>query len=311
MKKTVFIWVLGATGYVGKHLVAALLKHHQSNPHVQIVAVGHQRIDPLIMERTHFLMMPLSAIDSKWFERYPPSTIFHCARMAGSTDRKRFRAARKGERANRRLKAMLMALPHKPKVVYCSGTLMYGSSETPVVEGADERPIAYARAYERAERPWKEQSAGLDVRIAYPAWILGADSWFEAFYLKPAALHGCVWQIEDGQALMNVVHVRDVAGQLIHIDQHGESGERYNIFGGPAITQGDFARLISSALQVELAAVSKKELVASYGKTNTEALCSSIPVSTKHQEWKKRYKLKYSSEKEMIAAVLKDYFTKS
>lgn len=311
MERTDFIWVLGATGYVGKHLVEALLKKHQDNPNVEIVTVGHQRIEPMIMERTHFLMMPLSAIDPKWFDRYPPSTIFHCARMAGSTDRKRFRAARKGERANRRLKAMLIALPKKPKVVYCSGTLMYGNSETPVLEGAVERPIAYARAYERAERPWKEPSADLDVRIAYPAWILGADSWFEAFYLKPATLKGIVWQIEDGQALMNVVHVKDVAGQLIHIASHGENGERYNIFGGPAIKQGDFARLIASALKKELAAVSKKELVASYGKTNTEALCSNIPVGTKHHQWKALYNLNYSNEKEMIAAVLKDYFTNS
>ena len=56
-------WVLGATGFVGRNLIQELLDHYRENPLVQIVAVGHHRIDPMVMERTHFLMMPLNKIE--------------------------------------------------------------------------------------------------------------------------------------------------------------------------------------------------------------------------------------------------------
>ncbi len=91
-----YLWVLGATGYVGKHLVLELLERYKDDPCTQIVAVGHHSIHSEIMERTHFLMMPLGEIGQKWLNKYPPSVVFHCARMAGSSDRKRFSAARKG-----------------------------------------------------------------------------------------------------------------------------------------------------------------------------------------------------------------------
>ncbi len=125
-----------------------------------------------------------------------------------------------------KIKGALEALPHPVKLVYCSGTLMYGNHTSAVLEGTEERPIAYARAYERAERPWKEGSLKMDIRIAYPAWIFGPESWFEAFYLRPFKATGAVAQIGSGDAMMNLVHVRDVAGQLLHIALHGEPGER-------------------------------------------------------------------------------------
>ena len=39
-----YLWVLGATGYVGKHVVFELLERFKDDPSTQIVAVGHQSI---------------------------------------------------------------------------------------------------------------------------------------------------------------------------------------------------------------------------------------------------------------------------
>ena len=100
-------WVIGATGFVGKHLVHELLDRYQNDPLVQVVAVGHQRIEPIVMEKTHFLMMPLDRIEKRWFFRFPPTHLYHCARMAGSNDFFRSIASARGFRANIRLKKIL------------------------------------------------------------------------------------------------------------------------------------------------------------------------------------------------------------
>ncbi len=306
-----YIWVLGATGYVGKHVVLELLDRFQGDPKVQIVAVGNQSIDAEVMERTHFLMMPLGEIGPKWMERYPPSILFHCARMAGSSSSARNRAAKLGEKANRKLKTALESLPKPPMVVYCSGTLMYGNSTKPIFEGTAENPIAYARAYERAERPWKEGSKKLDIRIAYPAWIFGKGSWFEAFYAKPGILEGTTQIIGDGNAVMNLVHVEDVAGQLVHIATHGIHSERYNIFGNSEITQGQFAAHVAKCLGSELQALPEDALLKKFGRTVSEALTSSIVLATKHQEWKDSYTLKHPDWETMVDEICAAYLRKS
>ena len=309
--KETFIWVLGATGFVGKHLVFELLDHYKDDANTHIVAVGHQSIHPEIMERTHFLMMPLGEIDPKWFERYPPSIVFHCARMAGNTDRKRFKAARKGELANRRLKRLLEALPHSVQLVYCSGSLMYGNQNSAVIEGTEQRPIAYARAYAKAEQPWKQRRSRIDIRMAYPAWIFDAESWFKAFYLEPFKTSQTVTQIGSGNAMMNLIHVQDVAGQLLHIALHGEPNEDYNLYGSNAVTQRDFARAVASALEGKIRVVEEAELVSTYGKTITAALTSSIPLSTKHKNWKADYALKFPDWQLMIQEVVANYLLNS
>jgi len=306
-----YIWVLGATGYVGKHVVLELLDRFQGDPMVQIVAVGNQSIDVEVMERTHFLMMPLGEIGPKWLERYPPSILFHCARMAGSSSSARNRAAKLGEKSNRKLKIALESLPKPPIVVYCSGTLMYGNSTKPIFEDTAENPIAYARAYERAERPWKEGSKKLDIRIAYPAWIFGKGSWFEAFYAKPGIIDGTTHIIDDGNAVMNLVHVEDVAGQLVHIATHGLPSERYNIYGNSEITQGQFAAYVAQCLRSEIITLPEAALVKRFGRTVTEALTSSIVLGTKHQDWKDSYTLKRPDWETMVDEICAAYLRKS
>jgi nucleoside-diphosphate-sugar epimerase len=299
-----YYWVLGATGFVGRAVVQALLDRQQGDPSIRVVAVGHRSIDAEVMERTHFLMSDLGELDAFWLERFPPAFLIHCARLGGGSDRARKRAARAGELANSRLIKILEKLVNKPVVVYCSGTLMLGHSLAPLNEESPLNPIAYAKYYVRGEAPWREYVGALDVRMALPAWILGEGSWFEAFYLRPARESGFVPIYGDGSQLMNVVAVEDVAGQLVHLAEGGSSGMVCTIFGDTWLNQAAFAEAVAAELGVATRAVSREELVKKYGSTVAEALCSSAPITTIHKDWKAAYTPKYADWRTLLQAVL-------
>jgi nucleoside-diphosphate-sugar epimerase len=297
-------WVIGATGFVGKHLVHELLERYQNDPLVQIVAVGHQRIEPIVMEKTHFLMMPLHKIEKRWFIRFPPTHLYHCARMAGSNDFFRSIASARGFRANMRLKKILEDLPSPPIVVYCSGTLMYGNNKIPVDESAPISPISYARKYERAERPWHIKSQKIDIRMAFPAWIFGGDSWFMSFYIKPSRERKKVPIYGIGDQQMSLIHVQDVAGQLIHIAEQGKKSSHYNIYGSELIKQEDFAKTVAKEIDIETEVLSSDEIEIKYGKTVHEALTSSMPVKTQHIDWRASYKFKFPDWSKMVRGLI-------
>ena len=299
-----YYWVIGATGFVGKHLVHELLERYQNDPLVQIVAVGHHRIEPIVMEKTHFLMMPLDRIEKRWFIRFPPTYLYHCARMAGGNDFFRSIASVRGFRANTRLKKILEDLPSPPIVIYCSGTLMYGNNKEAVDESAPIRPISYARKYERAERPWHKKSKKMDIRMAFPAWIFGGDSWFMSFYIKPSQLRKKVPIYGLGDQQMSLIHVQDVAGQLIHVAEQGVKSNHYNIYGSELITQENFAKTLADKIDIETEVLSSDEIEIKYGKTVHEALTSSMPVKTQHINWRASYKFKFSHLQKMVAEVI-------
>lgn len=299
-----YYWVIGATGFVGRNLILELLDRYGDYPLVQIVAVGHHQLDPVVMERTHFLMMPLNKIEKRWIERFPPSYLYHCARMAGSNDFLRRIASSKGERANIRLKKMLENLTSPPIVIYCSGTLMYGNNLEAVDEDSPLQPIAYARAYERAERPWHKKSNYMDIRMAFPAWIFGGDSWFISFYLNPAETRKKVPVYGDGGQQMSLIHVQDVAGQLIHIAEHGEKSNHYNIYGTELTTQADFAQTVAEEADLQTEILSEKEIEKNYGKTVLEALTSSMPIKTQHIKWRAGYNFKFPNWRLMVREVV-------
>lgn len=296
-------WVLGATGYVGKAVVRELYNKY---PNARIIAVGHRRIDPWVMEHTHFIMGHLGRFNFKWLLRFPPDCIFHCARMAGGNSWSRGRASRNGERANLRWIEELSSLPKQPSVIYCSGTLMFGNQTETITEGAPLSPIAYARFYRRAEQPWRDTEKLSDVRWAYPAWILGPDSWFRVFFYEPALRNGFVPYYGDGNQQMSLVHLRDCAHQIVGIHANGTPNTGYHIFASEAISQRDFAQMIGDRLGLKVAPLSADELEKKYGRTVAEALTSNIPVGTRYGSWKEQQKLQFAEVDKMLDSVLKD-----
>lgn len=297
MSEQRYFWVLGATGYVGRAVVNHLLR---TEPGAHIVAVGHWTLDTELMERTHFLMAPLDDFDFGWLDRFPPHTVVHCARMAGATPAARRRAARRGHRANVRWRTALESLKHPPKVVYCSGTLMYGNATDRITEDFPLNPIAYARAYEYAERPWREPGGKLDVCMAFPAWIFGKDSWFEHFFYRPALAAGAVPYYGDGSQQMSLVHLEDVAGKLVHVARHGTPGAHYNIFGLEPVSQREFAEAVARELNASTVQVAEPRV----DKDVREALLSSMPVGTHHRTFFEGYHAQFTELQALVSAVV-------
>ena len=95
------------------------------------------------------------------------------------------------------------------------------------------------------------------------------------------------------------------------ISLHGEPGERYNLYAGEAVRQGDFAEAVASTLGGEVRVMEEAELANTYSKTIAEALTSSIPLGTKHEDWKARYSLKFPDWRTMVEDVVANYLRNS
>lgn len=291
-----YIWILGATGFIGKALAQHLALEEK------LVLFGNKSLDLELMENRNFILSPLEDFDFHWFERFPPKVIFHCARLAGPTPKKRLAAAKKGAQANERLIQFLEKLAAPPTVIYCSGTLMYGNQTVSINENAALHPTAYARQYQLAERPWlAAQARGqLDIRMARPAWILGPESWFYYFFLKPAWEQGWVPYYGDGQQAMSILSLADCAGQLWHCYTHGSKGKNYNLYSLEPISQEAFAGIIAERLQGSVQSISFEEVAHAYGQTEAEAVCSNIPVHSSHDDWKQSYRTQQPDLKRLV-----------
>ena len=171
-------------------------------------------------------------------------------------------------------------------------------------ESALIRPISYARKYERAERPWYKKSKKMDIRMAFPAWIFGGDSWFMSFYIKPSQLRKKVPIYGLGDQQMSLIHVQDVAGQLIHVAEQGTKSNHYNIYGSELITQENFAKTLADEIDIETELLSSDEIEIKYGKTVNEALTSSMPIKTQHRDWRASYKFKFPDWSKMVRGLI-------
>lgn len=302
MKKN--IWILGGTGFIGKALMKCLYRSEDYQLHLLV----HQNIPYKLLEPYSLFTGNLEDFDLSWMEKYPPDIIFHLARLGGSNAISRSLASWRGEKANQRLIRFLMGLKTSPVIVYVSGSLMYGhqKSESFADENSELNPVSYARYYYRAEEPWlKAQLSGqLDIRFARPGWILGPDSWLEAFYQKPFLRTGKIPQYGDGHQLMSLIHMEDCAAQIMTLAEKGQKNQTLNIFSGPPVSQKDFAEKLAKLMNAEVEPIAVQKLKKMYGQTVTYALTASIPMTTNFPEIRSACFFHYPDAASMIGSVL-------
>lgn len=277
MKKAL---VIGGTGYLGRHLIAALKAGNFS-----IYAIQHKRP---VSEDAGVSVIPggIRAVNRRLINTIRPDVIFHLARPVVPYFKKfgRLVAAQLAARNNQKLIHELQRSENRPLLLFASGSLMYGNSGQPHTEMAALNPISYARQYVGGEMPLvncvAEKSYPL-VLIRLP-WLLGNGSWFKWFYLDNIFRNQAIPAFGDMSNMMEIIDVNDAARLMIRIAGRIEGAGVHNILTQGAISQQEFAETIAGVFSAEI--LDHKKLLGKTEKAALEAFQSSIRLNTMHPE---------------------------
>lgn len=292
--------VLGGTGFIG----SALLDTLQNKNH-PVTCLTHKRTckQDIRTVSGSILTFPWSRLETTGM----PDVIFHLARIPGKGPASRLAAALASRMANYRLLHWLNTLDSPPLLVLVAGTLAYGDhGADPVDETTPLRPLAYARQYSIGEQPIIREmlKKKLPIMVMRPAWVYGNQSWFKSFYLEPMKTHKVVPLYGDGENIMSLIHVQDVAGLLIHIVTYGEPNQAYNLFTFSAQRQKEFAGILSKLSGLDIQSVDRKKLRRQGGRTLVEALTFSLHCSTQHHRLYSQYQPAIPDLKTGISSIL-------
>lgn len=295
------IFIFGGTGFIGSALTRLLAAERRAN---ELMLLIHRRAPLRELEQIDTRTGSLGAFDLSLLDRFSPDSIVHLARMSGRGRVGRFLAAWQGGRANGRIIRHLQAMESKPHVIYVSGTLVYGDcGDLPADEARPVRPIAFAREYVAAEKPWMDalEHGSLPVTILRPPWIMGKGSWFAEFYLKNIREHREVPLFGEGRNWMSLIDVEDCAGLVGHAVRRAGPGRCYNLFSpGACVTQCEFAERLAKRTGAAVRRLSEDEVKGRYGRTLWEAFTFSNISSTRHPEFMAGYDFKCATVEEMI-----------
>ncbi|MFT3867820.1 MAG: NAD-dependent epimerase/dehydratase family protein [Nibricoccus sp.] len=295
------ILLLGGTGFIGTALTRRLSANRADN---ELMMLIHRKAPLRELEQINTHTGDLGTFDLALLDKFSPHVVVHLARMSGQGRIGRLLAAWRGARANRRIISHLQLMQPTPHVIYVSGTLVYGDCGTrPVDEDHPISPIAFAREYIRAEKPWMDAliKGTIPVTILRPPWIMGQGSWFSTFYLKSIHDHGIVPLFGDGQNWMSLIDVEDCAGLVAHAVRNAQPGRCYNLFCPNAhLTQIEFAERLSKESGASVNKLSMDEVKDVYSPTIWEAFTFSNISSTKYPEFIAGYDFKYNSIDKII-----------
>jgi nucleoside-diphosphate-sugar epimerase len=273
--------VIGGSGFAGRQLVSELL----STDH-EVFAMEHR--SPIARgSNVTVIRGGTGAIGKKLLRSINPDFIFHFARPTFPVLRRpgRVIAASYAAWLNRRL---IRAIEHSglgSKLIFASGSLMYGSSPSPVYEDAPLNPASYARQYYRGEIPILEalKAGNVPVIVLRMPWLLGKGSWFEWFYLRTMEKHRMVPLFGDGANLMEVLDIRDAARMAVKYAIDPETRGIFNLVTPKPVTQMEFAGKVS-----DLSGFPVRDYREAFqGKLEKEALqafTSNIVLATKYPD---------------------------
>lgn len=297
------VLLLGGSGFVGS---AVLREFLAEEPDTRLSLLVHRRRPDIDDPRLRTVQGSLQDFDLNRLTSHPPTHVIHMARLPGSSPWRRTLSGLRGALANKRLLQALRRLPHPPRVLYVSGSLMYGSrGETWVDEDTPLHPTSFARAYIRGERPLlKSQRHGdLPILMVRPPWILGAGSWFAAFYAAPSVRRRQVPCYGPGRNWMSLLHVDDCARLIRHVILHGEPGQSYNLTL-PPMRQRDFCELLSTETGLPVEERPLATLARPLDRSLMEAFGSSIRLRSRHHAFLDQCAIRFNSATAALSDVV-------
>jgi nucleoside-diphosphate-sugar epimerase len=293
--------VLGGTGFIGAPLVRRLCAAG-----VRTTCLVH-RTPPQTPE-AGVLRGSIERFPWRTLEHDPPDVIFHLARIAGRGGLRGMVTRIRNRVANERLLVALASWPRPPLVVYVGGTLAYGSrGEETVTEQTPLAPTSFSRDYHRAEVPWLRALRGNDapVIVARPAWVLGAGSWFEAYYRRFIRAERAVPLYGRGDNWMSLVHVEDCAGRLAHMARHATPMCVVNVFTGGPLRQAELAERLAQLAGLPIRRIPLDDLERQYGRVVREAFDFSARIGTVHRALHAAYPIEHQDLDSDLAALLR------
>lgn len=289
------VLLLGGTGFIGSQVLNRL----RVRTDVRTMVLAHRNVDYRSLEDVNLVVDSLTRFDLSWIDIFRPDTIIHVARLGGSGRIRRSVASRRGRRANQRLVDWLAARAPNTRVIYVSGTLVYGDrGEAEADETSELDPIAFAREYVRAESPWMDaQRNGLiPITIVRPPWVVGPGSWFQAHYVRPARRQGAVPLYGSGKNWMTLLDVEDCGGAIVHLAEQRALPMTVNLLApGQWTRQCDFAEALARLLGARVQPVEIPGRRLLRDRAVGEALTFSLRATTVHPgvldgyAWKARY----------------------
>lgn len=294
--------VLGGTGFLGVPLV-----HRLRTSGVRTTCLVHRR--PLAVPEVGELRGSLDSFSWRRLTDDPPDVVFHLARIGGRGGVRGAVTRVRNRLANERLVLALASWPRPPLVVYVGGTLAYGShGEELVTEETALAPTSFSRDYHKAELPWLRALRGNDVPVivARPAWVLGAGSWFDAYYRRFVLAEHAVPLYGSGDNWMSLVHVEDCAGLLEHAARRALPMTVVNVFADPPLRQAELAERLARLTSLPVRRVSLDDLERRLGRAVREAFTFSARVSTVHAALQATYRMAHHDLDADLAALLRN-----
>jgi nucleoside-diphosphate-sugar epimerase len=276
------VLLLGGTGFIGSRVLERL----RVRSDVRTMVLAHRNVDYRALEDVDLVVDSLTRWDLSWLDIFEPDTIIHVARLGGAGRLRRAIASRRGGRANRRLVDWLTAHAPHTRVIYVSGTLVYGDrGDIGVDESTALRPTAFAREYVRAEYPWMDgqRDGALRITIVRPPWVVGGSSWFHAYYVRPALRDGEVPLYGSGNNWMTLLDVDDCAGAIVHLAEQADPPHTVNLLApGQWARQREFTETLAGLMGARVRRVDPADRQQVRDPAVAEALTSSLRATTSH-----------------------------
>ncbi|MEX2380016.1 MAG: NAD-dependent epimerase/dehydratase family protein [Vicingaceae bacterium] len=276
------ILLLGASGFIGREILSTLSKEKNC----LIMALENKR--PVDVKGASNVSIIRQSLNTLNLNKLPhqPDIIIHAARYRTGKLGKfgRHWMAAKGKRANRSLMKQLNRMKNKPKLIYISGSLMYGSVPGYLInEKFPLSPTSFAREYVAAEEVFLREidSSNPNVLMLRVPWVIGAGSWFDWNYMQFIQRENKIQLYGKGKNMMTFIDLRDLAQIVVKILRINQSGI-LNLFNPEYMSQFDFATKMSRLFQKEIKAIELEQ--AHISSAIKEAFQSDIQLGSNYHE---------------------------
>lgn len=238
--------VTGASGFVGSHLVDALLARHD---HVRCLVRASSRVAPL---RDRGVELRVASLDNEVGLRDAvdgADVVFHVAGLIKAIDSRQYtRANVLGTRNVARACATAIRRPRRLVLVSSQAAAGPGRLDRPAREEDPPRPVShYGRSKVGAEREALAVADRLEVAIVRPPTVYGPRD--QA--LKPLfrlVSWGLAPRLPSDPAI-SLVHVADLVRALLLAGEHPAAAGRVYFAAAPPLRFGDILTLLGDAFE--------------------------------------------------------------